>query len=373
MLRRNIKDLLFYLEYNFAKLSNAKNKRIAVIKQGGLGDYVVFTAFLKNLRRLDPDSHITLFSNFDCMDMWKINPRIDKFIPIVSGQPLFSQGSLYLDQFLNPIKEVNKYFDIVYDPNHTIDYYFNGILASNLISNSRITFRKDKSVFTGYNPNEYYSCLLDVPFFDNVAHYNSHFLKTIYPHVQCDSYDTELFTLPEDRTRLLEKEKKIIGVHAVGSNNSRKLSRTKIIEVIKAIYSNNCEPLIIGQDIWGIKNEYPIFSDCITLREIFHCISQLSGLICVDSGIKHVGGVYKIPTIEISHIPDVLQSLNGPYISNQYQFTAVDYWRPCPGKYYYKVIKPQFIESAEDIESGKSINSFDYNELKEELSMLLKS
>ena len=366
------KEFLYFLEYRFSSLFN-KRKKIAVIKQGGLGDYIIFTAFLQNLRKVEPEAHITLFAGFYCADVWKDNPNIDRLTPVLSGQSLYSQGMLDLDRFLHPLQGVDKYFDVVYDPNHCIDYYFNGIIVSNLIAKEKIAYKREVSIYADYEPNEYYSKLIDRPILKNIAQYNSYFLDSLYPGNRFDPYDTELCAQQSDKSTLSRNSNRTIGIHPTSSNSARHLTKDKIIEIINSVISFGFEPLIIGSDVWDLKREFPIFFDDLTVGETFHLVSQLSGVICTDSGIKQIAGHYKIPTIEISHIPEKFDYLNGPFISGDKLFANVSYWRPRPGQYFYKVIKPQNIETIDEINSGKAINSFDRADLLDALHLMTQS
>jgi len=147
------------------------------VKQGGLGDYVIFTAFIKNLRKVEPDSHITLFTGSNCLGMWHLNPRINRVIPIISGELLHSHGRINIEELLKPILHVREFFDVIYDPNHCIDYYFNALICHYLKSNNKIAYEKDKSAYKNFQANDFYNKLLKRPYFKNVAYYNTHFLE----------------------------------------------------------------------------------------------------------------------------------------------------------------------------------------------------
>lgn len=368
----SLKEFLYFLEYRFSGVFKKRKKKIAVIKQGGLGDYIIFTAFLKNLRKIEPEAHITLFAGFYCSDVWKNNPNIDRFTPVLSGQALYSDGVLDLKRFLQPLRDVDKYFDVVYDPNHCIDYYFNGIIVSNLIAKEKIAYKKELSVYADYRPNDHYTILIDRPILDHMADYNSYFLERLYPGNTFDPYDTQLCAGASDRS-ILKDASKTIGIHPTSSNKIRHLTKLKIIEIIETVLSFGFKPLIIGSDVWGLKNQFPIFIEDLTVGETFHLVSQMSGVVCTDSGIKQIAGYYKIPTIEISHIPEKFDYLNGPFISEKKLFANVEYWRPRPGQYFHKVIKPKNIEMVDDINSVAAINSFDRADLSNAFQLMMQS
>ena len=367
------KDRVFHTRVQNKYRTNemSKTKKIAIVKQGGLGDYVMFTAFIKNLRKVEPDSHLTLFTGSNCLAMWQLNPRINRVIPIISGEPLYASECINIDELLKPISHINEFFDTIYDPNHCIDYYFNGLICNHLKSNNKIAYKKDKSIYKNFQANDFYNKLLDRPYFKNVAYYNSNFLEKIYGNLILNPFETELFTSIEDEAIPIQKGSNIIAIHASGSIAFRTLSKNNVLKIISLIFDAGCTPLVIGQDQWGISHEIPIFINELKLTEIFYLVSCSKGIICVDSGLKHVAGHYKIPTIEISHIPKNLNNLNGPYATDTHPFTGVEYWQPNPDSYFHEIIHPLGNFLPEDIRSGKSLNSINMSHLKDALQRLL--
>jgi len=159
-------------------------------------------------------------------------------------------------------------------------------------------------------------------------------------------------------------------IHASGSATYRTLSRDNILQIILLISELGFHPLVVGTDQWGISEKIPVFTNEIKLTEVFYLLSCSKGIICVDSGLKHVAGHYKIATIELSHIPANLNNLNGPYATDMHPFTGVEYWQPNPDSYFHEIVYPLGNFLYEDVLSGNSLNSIDFPHLKAALHRL---
>ena len=66
---------------NKAKLKNESNtKNILIIHDAGIGDFIILSAFIREVRRIYSDSHIVLIIHENSLSMAKYCPYIDDVI-----------------------------------------------------------------------------------------------------------------------------------------------------------------------------------------------------------------------------------------------------------------------------------------------------
>lgn len=145
--------------------------RIAVVRLDSLGDHVLGSGLLAALRTCHQDSRITLVIPAGLADLYSRCPTVDDLRPIAYwGHDLRDRGRL--DQVVRDLSSLGP-FDLVINPRFAEDYYRAGILCGAMAgANARsVAFRQSHSPYTDYNPNTFYSELVDATPSHHVSRY----------------------------------------------------------------------------------------------------------------------------------------------------------------------------------------------------------
>ena len=354
------------------------NKSIAIIRQGGLGDHIVTTPFIRALRRAEPSAKITIFSGHAYCPLWEENPSVNKVIPIKAIYETFFDGQFSADRFLEPIAGLTEEFDVVFNPNHCIDVYLNGLIVNRLKAALKIGFRQEMSEYEGYDANVFYTQLINRPKYENVALYFELMFRELYPDEEFSPYEVELFFC-QDAYKSVGAyiaslpNPDIIGIHPSGSIGYRTLSVLQLTEIVNQVKCMGLTPIVIGENNYQTEMPGVFFTGRVKLSELFCLVSKMKAVICVDSSVKHIAGAFEVPIIELSHIPRHLMNLNGPYVDESHPFCAINYWAPKRSNLLHKVVFPTFGESVSDIKSGLTIQSIDLREVTSTVERILKA
>jgi ADP-heptose:LPS heptosyltransferase len=342
-------------------------KKIAVIKQGGLGDQIICSTLIKEIRKFAPDSHITLFAGSSTVDYWRHNIYINRVTPIPSIYNMANKDGLDLSKIDSSLRDiVDEKFDILINPSHDTDYYLTGLIVQKIKAKRKICYFQQKNVYNGYNSNDYYDEHLGRPYFENVALYQSYLFEKIFNEEVTGIYDTDCFLskIEQDCVDLsLGKDYgclPLVGIHANGSSVYRMLSESQLVQICCLVQDLGAVPLILGSGAAKYNSNILNYTGNLPILVLAALVKRLSGVICVDSGVKHLAGIAEIPTVEISHIPLDLMHLNGPYVDDQYKYSAINFWAPKPGAYPHGVIYPLNGHVESDIASGKTLQSIDF-------------
>jgi len=354
-------------------------KKIAIVKHGGLGDQIMCSALVKAIRKHHPDSHITMFAGSSTSEFWKNNILINRIMPIPSIYEMQTKNGLELsmiDSCLNGI--IDEKFDVLINPSHDTDVYLTGLFVQKIKSEVKVSFYQKNNVYSGYDSNDYYDRHIDRPHFENVALYQNYLFKKIFNEDMGDVYGTNCFTSNFEKECVdlsLGPELEdipLVGIHANGSSVYRIMSESQLIKISAIVEKMGAFPLILGSGDVSVDGKKLNYTGRLPILVLAELVKRLSAVICVDSAVKHLAGIYKVPTIEFSHIPKSMMYLNGPYIDGQYKYSAIEYWAPKNDGYFHEVVYPldEFLEA--DIASGRTLQSIDFSNSCEILSKILK-
>jgi ADP-heptose:LPS heptosyltransferase len=137
--------------------------RIAVVRLDNLGDHVLGAGLLPALRTLHPHSHITLVIPDGLAELYARCPAVSEFIKIPAKE-LYLQQMDRFTQILGELRAMRQY-DIVINPRFAEDYYLAAPVCRALATPeaSIVGFRQEASPYPGYDPNAFYSQLIDAP------------------------------------------------------------------------------------------------------------------------------------------------------------------------------------------------------------------
>jgi ADP-heptose:LPS heptosyltransferase len=354
-------------------------KKIVIMKYGGLGDHVLASPTIKHLRRLEPDAHITVLSSKGCLDFYAANPHIDAALPAPDFKD-FVRGrtaeQVLIDQYIQRVLPGE--FDLLYNPSHDYDLYFAGLVARWIRARRKLTFRQSYQFVPGYDSNSFYTELLDRPALPHVADYQNIFFESEYGQA-IDPHDTELAVPGDLEEKLFARlkpvifEERVVAIHGTGSMAPRELTLEQLEGLVAGLCERGYLPVLLGhprvmQGVPGLENLSGLFS----IPETAYFLSRCAAVVCVDSGVKHLASLCRLPICEISHIPLDLMRLNGPYILEPYKYSALQYWAPKGGDYpQYQVVYPESgLFWDDDIEEGICINSISPQAMLEKFDLL---
>jgi ADP-heptose:LPS heptosyltransferase len=351
-------------------------KSIAIIRQGGLGDHIVTIPFVKSIRMAEPNAKITIFSGHAYCSLWEESPYVNKVIPIKAVFETFFEGEFSEDRFLEPIAGVDEEFDIIFNPNHCVDTYLNGLVVNKLRGSAKVGFLQETSEYEGYDANIYYTNLISRPKYENISLYSQLMFLDTYKDGKFHPYEIELFYSHADHKSVAAyvdvlPTRYMVGIHPAGSINYRTLSAGQLTKIVNQINLAGLTPVVIGENIYNLEMPGIFFTGRIKLSELFCLVSKMEAVICVDSSVKHIAGAFGVPVVELSHMPEHLLYLNGPYIDKAHPFCALNYWAPNPGKLLHEVVFPDFGQSEADIKSGLALNSIETSKIFKALGRLL--
>jgi hypothetical protein len=151
----------------------------------------------------------------------------------------------------------------------------------------------------------------------------------------------------------------VVAIHAFGFASPRYLTSIQIVGIAEGLRQRGFCPILVGHPRVPLESDLVAnFTGIFSILESAYLISRCSAVICVDSGIKALASPFKVPVCEISHIPEDLMHLNGPYILDPFKYCGIIYWSPMSGSNNHRVVYPNNgIFSENDITKAKCIHS----------------
>ncbi len=137
--------------------------RIAVVRLDNLGDHVLGAGLLPALRAMYPLSRIVQFAPVNLADLYVRCPAASHLNTLPAKEHYLPQ----MDRFTELLRELNsaEKFDLVINPRFAEDHYLAGPLCQALAApGGRVVgFRQDASPYAGYDPNRFYTELIEAP------------------------------------------------------------------------------------------------------------------------------------------------------------------------------------------------------------------
>lgn len=292
---RNIKKLLVNLFLLFLpkveKKTNLKKlpKSIVILAQERLGDSILLTPLLKNLKKKIPDVQISLvvFSK-DSFNFFVDDKNVDK---------LFYLKKNYL-KYLIEIRKKN--FDLLFSTKDHFSFTF--LIITSLIN------AKFKVGIAHKNHKNFFNHLIDFDFYEHIIEKNCALLKFLnlpMDKSNCRPYllrtgkvKNEIITFAE--TEL--KNKKIMGINLSAGEISREWSTQKWREFISEIdmpviifsMPNRANDKKILEELFINVIHSPKTS---SIYDAAFLIEKLSILITPDTSLIHIASAYNVPVV----------------------------------------------------------------------------
>jgi len=311
-------------------------RRILILRYGGVGDHVIFSDALRQIRRLEPDAHITMLAPPHLEDLYAHNPYLNAWVAAPDLSLSFQDWGFdfgALDAALGELREIP--FDYVYDPDpHQLS--LSGLVVSRLRAERKIGFRQRQWILPGYESNRYFTDLLDRPALPHIAEYQTIFFRQIYG-IEYRPRDYALFFTPFARQRFRAifpdplPGKGLVALHCAGTDPCRQLDLAQVHGLVAGVAARGYAPLLIGQQPYPLGRSPAVdLTRLLTISEQACLLSRCAALIGVDSGGKHLAAAVRLPICEIGHIPEPLLAFNGALIPES-MFCALSVFAPLNG------------------------------------------
>ncbi|MFD2234997.1 glycosyltransferase family 9 protein [Phaeospirillum tilakii] len=337
-------------------------KRILILRYGGVGDHIIFSDALRQIRRLEPDAHITMLAPRHVEDLYAHNPYINAWVAAPELAGAFQDWGFdfgVIDDALGELRET--VFDYLYDPDpHQLS--LSGLVVSRLTALRKIGFRQQHWILPFYQSNRYFTDLLDRPVLPHIAQYQSIFFRAVYG-VDYRTEDYAVFFTPFARQRFRAifpdplPGRGLVALHCAGTDPSRRLSLAQVEGLIAGLVARGYIPLLIGQQPYEIGRGGAVdLTRLLTISEQACLLGRCAALIGVDSGGKHLAAAMRLPICEIGHIPAPLLADNGALIPES-AFCALSVFAPVNGCRHELVLPTAPGLDRAAVESGAAIQS----------------
>jgi len=269
-------------------------KKILIIKPRGIGDVILSTIVLKNLKENLPECEIHYLTESFAAPVLENNPFVSKIYTF--GKTLFQNIAL--------IRELRKEkYDIIFD------FYSNPRTA-------QFTFLTKAKLRIGYDKRgRNYAYNLKIKITDPNLHSALAHLKFLQEIGLKTQSEEILYFITESEKSFARKffeenhlGENCIGIIPGGGWSSKRCEPEKFAEICKAINEKwNFNFLILhgkedfedAEKIHSLIPEISLLAPDTSLREMVALISQCKVVIANDSGPMHLSAALEIPTIGI--------------------------------------------------------------------------
>ena len=314
------------------EIDKSKVKKILCIKPRGIGDVVLSTIVIDNLKEHFPSATIDYLTEPFVKPALESNPNINKVITM--GKTEFP-----LKVALRVRKEkYNLILDLWSNPRSAQIAFLSGVKY-------RVGF--------GYRGRKYAYNIKATSGRgrEHAAEHNLELLKAL--NVPIISKDIQYFVAEKDNSfakdfieNNFQKNKKIVGIIPAGGWESKRCDAVKWVEICKAIADKYRSRFLI---LWGpgdekdsefIKSELPdlaVLAPQTTLQQMSALIKNCDFVLANDSGPMHISAALGVPTLGIfgptspkAHRP---YSPNSDYVHKEDLFCIICNKLVCPYKH----------------------------------------
>jgi ADP-heptose:LPS heptosyltransferase len=308
------------------------NGNILVVKPDGIGDYVLSTPLLKELRDQFPHANIVLASTHAVKNLAENCPYIDDYI----GGLSVMTPSETLDEICTQLKNKHGHFDATILARWDTDYYNASLLCYKIGGEFRIGFSENVTKAKKARNHGYDLFLTHAIESKEIKHEverSAELISCIKNRITPITPKTSVFIRPTDVTSALEKisinkNQPIISLCIGSTNPMQRLSASKWIEICKELaHITNAKIVILGgpeckSTSEAIAKEVSIIDLCgkVTLTESALICRRSVFCICLDSSMKHIAGAVNANIIEISAHAESLPPENS---HSQFRFSVI--------------------------------------------------
>lgn len=289
-------------------------KNILIIRYRFIGDTVLTTPFIKNVKENFPNAQVDILVSPNSGELIEGNPNINKIIylnttdfhkyEVKSTELKARKAEVYYSLIGCAIALKKNNYDLAF-------------VLKRSFSSALLSFFIGAKYRVGFN-TEFRSFLLttSVKYEKNLQE-SENFLNCLKPfQVKPKNYLPEIFPSEQEKikaqelTSRLTKFKPKISIHATSAHPYKQWSKRYVAKLIDSLYEEyDAEFVFMGAMIdkgfyeealkkgkHGKKIKYLNLCGMTTLRECFAIYQNLDLAICVDSGNAHIAAASGIPT-----------------------------------------------------------------------------
>lgn len=311
------------------------NKTILILKIDEIGDFVLFTAFLRELKKNYSDYKITLVIKKELFNLAETCPYVDhvETFKLPNKIKLIYKYQLFLRSFLFAKNKLWKYnFDLSIIPRWDIDTSFSSYISFFSKAKIRIAYSEKATSLKKYHNKDYDLLMTQILESNLVMHevnLNLQILKELGCNIESSNLEIWLNRLDEDFADINLKTKKdelIIAIVPGALNKNRQWPIENYIKIcsylssvhdVKIILLGGKAEIILAKKITDNLNNIEIlnFVGLTTLRQTAALLKKCYLFIGNDTGLKHLAASVGTKVLEISRF-----HLNGYKMHNQSPF-----------------------------------------------------
>lgn len=308
-----------FFQYNKV-IHRDKRKNILVIRLDEIGDVVLTTPFLRELRNHYPKAKITLIVKPQVYNLVELCPYVDKILTFkrIDGRFKFFHNIYETYNFAKKYLR-GENFDLAIIPRWDVDYYYAPFIAFFSQAKERIGFSEKVTEYKSLANKGYdklFTKVYDYREFCHEVEKNLYLLKQLGGTITDDSL--ELWNYSEDEKyidSLLKNYEKeyLIAVVVSASDNKREWAPEKFSNLMTKIVKNNKNVrfVLLGDktNTEKIKNKIvnnfmsSYIIDCVgktTLRQTYTILKRCNFFIGLDTGPMHIAAATKVKGIVLS-------------------------------------------------------------------------
>lgn len=275
-------------------LSNEQsNSKILIIRLSSMGDVLLTSKLIRNLRKNFKNSIIKFITNKEYEDLIKYNPYLDEYL-------LYEKYNIdKINELQNNLNEFKP--DLIIDlQNNKRSKELTKNFTNNIFKFDKRTFYKLLLVYTKINKTTKYELIPDL------------YCKTLkLPNFEIDNLGLEIWLNNNENyeniqnRKYYKKNKYKIAVAPGATFKTKRIPNDILIKILKNL-SKKLEIeyfLIGGKDEIDISNRIEQEIDCInytgrlSILETARIVDQSDLLITNDTGIMHIASARRIPII----------------------------------------------------------------------------
>lgn len=267
--------------------------KILIIKIKSIGDVLLSTPLIKNLKLNYPNAKIDVLINKNCYEMLSLNPDVNE---IICYDRKKIKSSNFMKKIYLELKLFFKIFNKKYDYAIQTSENQRGIILSYFAMVKNVFSYKPKSKFIKFMVDKIYEIddkrsVIDMDLLAlNCFKKNRIYEKKLYLY-----YDKFNITLPSN----------FIHIHPISSARYKEIEPKLWGEIINYLEDKNKDIIItapnneiqIVKEILKYCNKKPIVKSNLSLKQIAYINSYAKFYIGVDTSITHISSANNTPTI----------------------------------------------------------------------------
>lgn len=293
-----------------------KAKSILVVRPDDIGDVILTTPFLRELRRAAPGAHIALVVKSACYELVEHNTNVDA-VHVLSFRSAYNFNSardkhFYLVHLMWAARRLRRSqifrrnFDLVLLPRRGPDHYRSELVAQVLAGSGALIVHREKhfpvSSFTSnYEPLAPF--VYSNPQVEHEVLHNLHFLQWCGAPVTASSVLELVLTALDRRfaADILDERCRYVAI-ATGAGDASRCWPVDRFAAIAAWLQNHfgLTPILLGAPLDPVFNGNLNLTGATTLRQAAAIIARCKLFLGNDSGLMHVAAAMRVPVVAIS-------------------------------------------------------------------------